>query len=49
MALLQVICETYAMSLEHVNRAAANFERYEQLTSLAVPAELFVEQVGSAG
>eukprot|EP00879_Flechtneria_rotunda_P029378 GHRR01031780.1.p1 GENE.GHRR01031780.1~~GHRR01031780.1.p1 ORF type:complete len:152 (+),score=40.68 GHRR01031780.1:445-900(+) len=43
-ALSQVLSQTYNMTLESLNVAAANFERYEQLTSLAVPPELFIEQ-----
>jgi hypothetical protein len=45
-AFLQLLRDAYTLALDNVNRAALSFERYEQLTSLAVPAELFVEQVG---
>eukprot|EP00775_Hariotina_reticulata_P012364 gene12364-12499_t len=43
-ALSQVIYQMYCITLESLNRAAANFERYEQLTSMAVPPELYTEQ-----
>lgn len=42
----QVIYQMYCITLESLNRAASNFERYEQLTSLAVPPELYMQQVG---
>lgn len=42
---LQVLLQTCQATLDSLLRAAVNFERYEQLTSLAVPPELFVEQV----
>lgn len=32
---------------DNVNRAAENFERYEAVTNLHVPAELYVQQVGA--
>eukprot|EP00878_Enallax_costatus_P013201 GHUV01013798.1.p1 GENE.GHUV01013798.1~~GHUV01013798.1.p1 ORF type:complete len:251 (+),score=87.31 GHUV01013798.1:143-895(+) len=42
--LSRVLLQTCEATLESLLRAAVNFERYEQLTSLAVPPELFVEQ-----
>ncbi|KAF8060464.1 N6a [Scenedesmus sp. PABB004] len=43
-AVSQILAQTCATTLDSTARAAAAFEQYEQLTSLAVPAELFVEQ-----
>jgi hypothetical protein len=42
---LQLLLEAYMLVQDNVSRAASSFEQYEHLTSLAVPAELFVEQV----
>ncbi|KAF6250953.1 hypothetical protein COO60DRAFT_1678405 [Scenedesmus sp. NREL 46B-D3] len=43
-AISKLLHDAYLQVLDSVNRAAGSFERYEQLTSLAVPAELYVEQ-----
>lgn len=43
---VQLLLDACLLMQDNVSTAASSFERYEHLTSLAVPAELFVEQVG---